>query len=323
MAHAWSADQALAAPPHGLRARPRARCRLRLEGDLPDRAPAFELLLHHAAVPPLLGTRHRVRTLRRGPAVGELPETDAVGAGSIPPRDKHQQRRRRHPRVPAARARSAHRGHRRRHRPELTAAWTEDVHVEPVRDRHRRRRWRLLRTVARRVPDSSTRRLSPVPDRTCRRGAFDEATFRPPLQGRLARRPRIRKPVHHGHGRRHRKLRAGAARVGKGARGQRHDRALDAAGRDPGRLHQRQHGRGRVEDPQAELAHQPRVLEARRRAGQPRGRAGDHQRRADHRRPWLSLHLDPAQPARRGHGRGDQGLGRAEAVHLQPRGAAR
>src|SRR5207249_10061988 len=100
MAHAWSADQALASPSHGLRARPRPRCRVRLEGDLPDRAPAFELLLHHAAVPALLGALHRVRILRRGPAAGELLETYVFGAGSITYWVQHHQRSRCLPRLP-------------------------------------------------------------------------------------------------------------------------------------------------------------------------------------------------------------------------------
>jgi hypothetical protein len=58
----------------------------------------------------------------------------------------------------------------------------------------------------------------------------------------------------------------------------RHDRPLDAAGRRAGGLHQRPHRGRRVADPEAELADQSRVPQARRCAGQPRGGAGDPQR---------------------------------------------
>src|SRR5438874_8029077 len=174
----------------------------------------------------------------------------------------------------------------------------------------------------RRVSNPSARRLPPVPDRARGRRAVDEAALRPSLQRRLAQRARLREPFHHGDGRRHRKLRTGPSRIGQGARGQGHDRAVDAAGRDVGGVDQRQHRRGRVADPQAELADQPCLPEARRRAGQPRSRAGYPERRADHRRPGLPVHLDPSQSPGRGYGRSDQGLRRSQALYLQPRRSA-
>src|ERR1700758_401662 len=73
------------------------------------------------------------------------------------------------------------------------------------------------------------RRLPPVPRCARRRRAFDEAAVRPSLQGGFAQRPCVRKPLHHGDGGRHRKLRAGSARVRQGACGEGHDRAVAAA----------------------------------------------------------------------------------------------
>src|SRR5205085_9614132 len=112
LADAWAADQTLAAVAHGFRARPRARCRLRLEGDLPDSPPALELLLHHAPVPALLGPRDRVRDLRGRPAVGQLPEAHPVGARTVSPWQLDEQRGRGDPRLSPARARTAHPRHR-------------------------------------------------------------------------------------------------------------------------------------------------------------------------------------------------------------------
>src|SRR5207253_2340965 len=133
---------------------------------------------------------------------------------------------------------------------------------------------------------------------------------------------RVWKPVHHGDGRRHRKLRAGSSRIREGARRQGHNRSVHSSGRHLGRLHQRGLRRGRVQDPEAKRADQPRVPQAGRRAGQPRSGAGNSERRADHRRTGLALHVDPSQPPGGGNGRSDQGLARAEALHLQRCGAA-
>src|SRR5467141_3765067 len=135
MAHAWSSDQALASAAHGVRARPRAWCRLRTERAVSGHAAAARVLLHHAAVPALLGARDHLRHLRRWAAAVQLPEADPIGSGSVPTRQQHEQHRRDHPRVPPPRSWTSNRGHWRRHWVELAAAGFEFILIIPLRPR--------------------------------------------------------------------------------------------------------------------------------------------------------------------------------------------
>src|SRR2546423_15465497 len=92
VAHARAADQTLAAAAHGIGARARAWCRVCPERDLPDRLPPTQLLLHHAAVPAVLGACDCLRDLRRGTPPRQLPEADAVRARTLPTRQQHRER---------------------------------------------------------------------------------------------------------------------------------------------------------------------------------------------------------------------------------------
>src|SRR5260370_12410071 len=208
LAHARAPDQALAPALEAVRAGPGPRRRLRVEGDLPDPYPPARVLLHHSAVLAVLGARPDIRHRWGRPARDQLLEADAIRARPVPARQQHRKHRGDDPCIQGQGPRAAHRRRRRGHAAQRAAPWTHDLHVKPLGDPDRPRRWRIVRPAPGRIPHPAAWRLPPVSRRTGRRGAFDEAALRPPLQGGLSRRPLLREPLHHGHGPCDRELRA-------------------------------------------------------------------------------------------------------------------
>src|SRR5260370_640405 len=161
LAHARTPDQALAHALDAVRAGPGPRRRLRVEGDLPDPYPPARVLLHHSAVLAVLGARPDIRHRWGRPARDQLLEADAIRARPVPARQQHRKHRGDDPCIQGQGPRAAHRRRRRWHWAQRAAAWTQDLHVKPVGDRDRRRRWRILGPAAGRIPHPAAWRFPP------------------------------------------------------------------------------------------------------------------------------------------------------------------